>query len=118
MRQKPFTELGFSRKPASCQQAGEKALKAVWHLLDFDPWGHSVMTLLTDFPRRSELGDADALTEVAALLDKFYIPTRYPNGLPYLTPGVVYWKRDADSALEAAWQIIQACEQWMQERAL
>jgi len=108
----------FAQACFLCQQAGEKALKAVWHLLDLDPLGHSVMTLLTDFPRRSELGDADALTEVAALLDKFYIPTRYPNGLPDLTPGVVYGKRDADSALEAAWQIIQACEQWMQERAL
>ncbi|MBM4326918.1 MAG: HEPN domain-containing protein [Deltaproteobacteria bacterium] len=98
------------------QQVGEKALKAVWHFLDLDPWGHSVMTLLSDFPRRTELGD-DALTEAAALLDKFYILTRYPNGLPDLTPGVVYGKRDADSALEAARQFIQACEQWMLERS-
>ena len=24
------------------QQAGERAMKAVWHFLDADPWGHSI----------------------------------------------------------------------------
>ena len=30
------------------QQAGEKAIKAVWYLLDADPWGHSIQKLIQD----------------------------------------------------------------------
>jgi HEPN domain-containing protein len=25
-----------------CQQAGEKAIKAIWYYFDLEPWGHSV----------------------------------------------------------------------------
>ena len=32
------------------QQAGEKAMKAVWFRLDADPWGHSVARLVRDLP--------------------------------------------------------------------
>lgn len=28
------------------QQAGEKAMKAVWYFLDADPWGHSIKKLI------------------------------------------------------------------------
>jgi len=28
------------------QQSGEKAMKAVWYLLDADPWGHSITKLI------------------------------------------------------------------------
>ncbi|MFO7462074.1 MAG: HEPN domain-containing protein [Desulfatiglandales bacterium] len=37
--------------PHACfhaQQAGEKALKAVWHYADADPWGHSIRKLVED----------------------------------------------------------------------
>jgi len=37
--------------PHACfhaQQAGEKALKAVWHYADADPWGHSTRKLIED----------------------------------------------------------------------
>jgi len=35
-------------------------------------------------------------------LDRFYIPTRYPNGLPDLTPGQVYVSKDSIQAIEKA----------------
>ena len=35
-------------------------------------------------------------------LDKYYIPTRYPNGLTDLTPGQVYNPDDAVQAFERA----------------
>ena len=63
------------------QQAGEKAVKALWYMLDADPWGHSVQRLILDFPHRSDISDVDIWIEWGAALDKFYIPTRYPNGL-------------------------------------
>ena len=33
---------------------------------------------------------------------QFYIPTRYPNGLPDLTPGQVYGAQDSVQAIEKA----------------
>ncbi|RMH59452.1 MAG: HEPN domain-containing protein [Candidatus Hydrogenedentota bacterium] len=39
-------------------------------------------------------------------LDRFYIPTRYPNGLPEGTPHQNYTREDADFALRLAEEIM------------
>jgi HEPN domain-containing protein len=41
-------------------------------------------------------------------LGAYYIPTRYPNGLPDLTPGEVYLKKDADLCIRHARSILNA----------
>ncbi len=97
------------------QQAAEKALKALWRLIDADPWGHSVKKLIMDFPRKDMIEDLEALTDKAALLDKFYIPTRYPNGLPDLTPGQIYIREDAEQGIEAAKMFLAFAEKWLQQ---
>ncbi len=45
----------------------------------------------------------------ATILDKFYIPTRYPNGLPDGIPHDSYTKDEALSALRATKAIIEWC---------
>jgi HEPN domain-containing protein len=97
------------------QQSGEKAIKSLWYLVDADPWGHSVQRLITEFPQQVEIPDLDAWLEQGALLDKFYIPTRYPNGLPDLTPGQVYRLSDARRGIEAARTLVAACKKWLDE---
>jgi HEPN domain-containing protein len=97
------------------QQGGEKAIKALWHLVDATPWGHSVQRLVLEFPEKEEVSDLEAWIAQGALLDKFYIPTRYPNGLPDLTPGQVYRLEDARQGLSAARALIAACRQWLEE---
>jgi HEPN domain-containing protein len=97
------------------QQSGEKAVKALWYLVDADPWGHSVQKLVSAFPRASDIPELEAWIEWGALLDKFYIPTRYPNGLPDLTPGQVYRADDAARGLAAAGELVAACRDWMAE---
>lgn len=82
------------------QQSGEKAVKALWYLVDADPWGHSIQKLVMEFPEKQRLPNRERWIEQAALLDKFYIPTRYPNGLPDLTPGQVYTRADAERGLD------------------
>ena len=73
------------------QQAAEKALKAFWYVHGYDPWGHSLLRLVREFPLATESGSLqNDLNEVAAMLDQYYVPTRYPNGLPDLTPHEVY----------------------------
>jgi len=102
--------------PQACfqaHQAVEKAVKAVWYLVDADPWDHSIKRLITEFPQREELSDMDVLAEKAALLDKFFIPTRYPNGLPDLTPGQIYGKDDAQRGMEAAESLIAESREYL-----
>ena len=69
------------------QQSSEKAMKALWLSIDGDPWGHSIQKLVMQFPQQTMFEDVQAWLANARYLDKFYIPTRYPNGLPDLTPG-------------------------------
>ncbi len=82
--------------------------------MDADPWGHSVKALIIQFPRNRELAGLEDLIDLAGLLDQFYIPTRYPNGLPDLTPGQVYSRKDGERAIGAAQTILSSCETWMQ----
>ncbi len=99
------------------QQGAEKAVKSLWHLIGADPWGHSVQRLIAEFPRRTDLPDRDAWLSLGAALDKLYIPTRYPNGLPDLTPGQVYQASDAAQALEAACTLVARCREWLRAHA-
>ena len=77
-------KMGWNVRPCmlSRQQCAEKAVSALWYLLGEDPVGTF----------RPKAGDASSRTKVAfqtqrignryaAALDKFYIPTQYPNGL-------------------------------------
>jgi len=89
------------------QQAGEKALKALWHYYSFDPWGHSVVKLIQEFPKNEIKNSLILLLNRAKELDKLYIPTRYPNGLPDLTPSEVYTEEEASKAIESSKIIIE-----------
>ena len=93
------------------QQCGEKLLKAMWYLLDRDPWGHSIQRLVREFPEPDRIADQDDWLQRAAFLDRFYIPTRYPNGLPDLTPGQSYFRQDADQTIEQANFFLEACRE-------
>jgi HEPN domain-containing protein len=91
------------------QQSVEKALKALWYAKDLDPWGHSAQRLVDDLATASAetyRGIAD-LSIQAAEIDRFYIPTRYPNGLPDLTPEKAFFESDAARAVDLAERIIE-----------
>ena len=79
------------------QQVAEKALKAVLYAGGAEiVLGHSVerlgAALVRDFPAVRDR------VRRWAVLDGYYIPTRYPNGLPAGIPARVY---DADTARRA-----------------
>ncbi len=70
--------------PQTCfltQQSAEKALKAYLYLNgEWQAWGHATMTLLElCIEYNSSLVK---FRKFCRLLDRYYIPTRYPNGLP------------------------------------
>jgi len=83
-------------------QSGEKAVKALWYYLGEDPWGHSIHKLILDLPEESSIKSLANIYSDTAALDRFYIPTRYPNGLPDLTPGKYYFQEDAEFGIRVA----------------
>jgi HEPN domain-containing protein len=89
------------------QQAAKKALKAFLYLQGNQlVWGHSAAELVDD------ASEADAsfkdLKEKGSLLDRFYIPTRYPSGLPGGIPSESFNEKDAAEAMRVAKDIIDA----------
>lgn len=95
------------------QQAAEKAIKALWYAADDDPWGHSVQRLLQECPAEIASAKRTKSIEAAAALDKYYIPTRYPNGLPDLTPHAVYRPSDSADAAERAGFILDMASEML-----
>jgi HEPN domain-containing protein len=95
------------------QQCAEKAAKAMWLATGDDPWGHSIQALIDEFTKKDSLEDSKSLREKAAVLDRFYIPTRYPNGLPDLTPHKTYFAADSQQAIEVANDLLETFAKWV-----
>ena len=102
------------------QQAAEKAVKAVLYLSGarFVP-GHSVVELLDR--AAAAVADADAaplrhLQDSARQLDQYYIPTRYPNGLPGGIPAEVFTDAQAEDAVGRARSFVEAARALLSRR--
>jgi HEPN domain-containing protein len=91
------------------QQAAEKAIKGYLYARGRAlVFGHSVASLCQDATAYD--ADFEKLRQQAAPLDKYYIPTRYPNGLPGGIPSEAFDQTDADRALELAQSVIRFIE--------
>ncbi len=98
-------DADFEWAAFAAQQAAEKAVKALIFASGGEPWGHSVAVLLEAL---SQAPDQPVL-EAGRRLDKHYLPTRYPNGLPAGHPGKYYTRGEAERAIEDATTIIEFC---------
>ena len=115
-----YLRLGFaggfySQTCFMCQQAAEKALKALHYGLgERIVIGHSIVRLIESAP--GEEPDLSRFLDDARILDQFYIPTRYPNGLPEGSPFEAYTSAQAAEAVEKAESIIGAVRTWLDSR--
>jgi HEPN domain-containing protein len=53
----------------------------------------------------------NSILSFCAELDKHYIPSRYPNGLPDSTPSEVYLKQDAQASINNSQKILEFISQ-------
>jgi HEPN domain-containing protein len=88
------------------QQVAEKALKAFLYAQGEEiVLGHSVERLCRS------AGEFEAIFEEKvrswSLLDGYYIPTRYPNGLPDGIPADVYTHDAAQQAVDMAEEVVE-----------
>jgi HEPN domain-containing protein len=105
-------EVFFDKGCFIAQQAGEKALKACLYAGGKRfVLGHSL------FEMALELGQKDALfrgvEEAVKRLDRYYIPARYPNGLPGGSPFQTYTARDLDAALKDVETVVAASRAYL-----
>jgi HEPN domain-containing protein len=89
----------------SAQQAAELAAKALLESQGRIEIGHSVQDLL----RKAGVSGAKLL-EAGRTLDRYYIPTRYPNSFSSGTPMDYYDELTAKEAVELAARIIKFVE--------
>lgn len=96
------------------QQVAEKALKAFLYAQGEEiVLGHSVERLCAAAAAFEPRFEVQAHSW--SLLDGYYIPTRYPNGLPGGIPADVYTRQAADQAVDLASQVVGFVEALLSE---
>lgn len=94
------------------QQIAEKALKSVIYFNNEDlVIGHSVK-ILADWAGQFDV-IFKKLGEKISILDSYYIPTRYPNGLPDGIPAEVFNEKAAQGALDLAEETIKIVKKYL-----
>ena len=89
------------------QQGAEKAVKALLYKLSAVSWGHSVYELLK-LASKKIVVDEETIA-AAKRLDRYYIPTRYPNSFDSGSPHDYFTSKDADDALVCSKRIVEFC---------
>jgi HEPN domain-containing protein len=90
------------------EQCVEKSLKGlILHQGRIYPHSHKLADLLDSLPK----SPFDNLREEILLLDRFYIPTRYPDTLPGMLPHGLPTEKDAEEAIEIARQVLEEAKE-------
>lgn len=92
------------------QQAAEKAVKAVFQKLNAVTWGHSIFDLLRVLSQEQKILVNEGFLNYARSLDKYYLPTRYPNAFESGSPYEYFTKKEAEDALIYSRKIIEFCK--------
>lgn len=88
------------------QQSAEKAFKAYLYTEgEEELWTHSVAELCTRAGRIDT--EFQNIKQEASALDKYYVPTRYPNALPGGVPSEAFEEKDALRAIEICRNVIK-----------
>jgi len=95
------------------QQAAEKAVKAVFQRLNANAWGHSIYDLFRILSKRVDIHEE--ILECARILDRYYIPTRYPNSFESGSPYEYFTRRDAEDAILCSRRILEFCKSLLAE---
>ena len=98
------------------QQAAEKALKGLLYSLGAKKvLGHSVQELSEAV--RTKMPEFESLVASASRLDKYYVATRYPNGLPGGVPYKAFGPEDAQLALDTAQSVLDVAAEVIDKRS-
>ena len=100
------------------QQAGEKALKACLYAAGKRfVLGHSLFEMVLELRKKET--SFRKIEEESKRLDRYYIPARYPNGLPGGSPFQTYMAKDLEAALRDVERVLSMSRAYLKKlRAL
>ena len=96
-------------------QAAEKALKALLWGVGVPRTGHALTHILNYITRELGLEVPDDVRRACLLLDKYYVPTRYPNAWVEGIPEDYYSESEAEDAVVKARRVIEWVEETWRE---
>ncbi|MCX7918561.1 MAG: HEPN domain-containing protein [bacterium] len=110
-----FADRNYEWSCFQAQQSAEKALKAYLYNLGYTSLTtHSIKLLINEAQKKEKR--FLKLDTPARILDSYYIPTRYPNGLDADTAPVDYYdKKDAKQCLNYATLILTTVKQLLKK---
>jgi HEPN domain-containing protein len=107
----------FDKACFVAQQAAEKAAKACLYAAGHrEVLGHSVLEFARPLAERDP--GFKTIESPAARLDRYYIPARYPNGLPAGTPFESYSTDDLASAREDLEALFTVADRFLRARGV
>lgn len=102
----------FNQACFHSQQSAEKSVKGLLcHQMKTPPRTH----LMSDLLRQLNPNAFNAIRVEVLLLDRFYIPTRYPDALPGSLAEGMPDKKDAEGAIMTARQLLEIATQWIND---
>ena len=107
----------FDKGCFMAQQAGEKALKSCLYATGKRRViGHSLYEIADELSKQDNR--FQKVISESKRLDRYYIPTRYPNGIPGGSPFQVYDKDDLEKAFKDLKKIVDICRQFLENRGV
>ena len=92
----------------TCQQAAEKALKAICEHSRSPQFGHNLNLLLQAVDTHKAV--SESLRRACARLNRYYIPTRYPNAFDRGAAADQFFEPDAHQALQDTEEVYRFAE--------
>ena len=100
-----YKDKDFDWACFKCQQAAEFALKALLRGAGKLGIGHSLLKLTKEIEALDV--DVNEIRKCSLILEKFYIPTRYPDAYAEGSPYEFYDAEEAQKALDCCLMIIE-----------
>lgn len=89
----------------TCHQAVEKALKAILEHFGSPTAGHNLIALVIEVSKfTTTSGEIEASCRI---LNRYYIPTRYPNAFPSGAPIHMFNRDDAEEAIQHLGKVME-----------
>ena len=92
----------------TCQQATEKALKAICEHFRTPQFGHNLNALVQTVEAHTTVSEPTRMA--CARLNRYYIPARYPNAFDQGVPADQFFEADAREALKDAGEVVRFAE--------
>lgn len=103
-----FQNNNYSYTCFIAHQCVEKALKSLLEKLDNPSWGHDLIDLFNLVKEHLEIiNQLEHMEDICALLNLYYIPTRYPDAFSSGAPADKFTKTQADQAIQSAEEVLK-----------